>query len=245
MDIDQEHLGIPDTSYDAEVTMSSGEFQKICRDLTVLGESVKIEVTKEGVRFSAEGEIGAGSVFLKPTSVGKIKAEVKDEDDEDAVKVKTEKKDDDDDDEVAKDDEEEGGDESEIGAFDQLNNAPTVHFSADHDRRTAEVDDEEAKPAAKKRKANGSGSPTKKAKKAKVRRLDPSFTTSCGTFMLTRFLPCLPQKDDDEEVGVEIRLSQAVSLTFSLKYLQNFAKSAPLASKVSLQLMNEIPLLVR
>lgn len=177
MDIDQEHLGIPDTSYDAEVIMSSGEFQKICRDLTVLGESVKIEVTKEGVRFSAEGEIGAGSVFLKPTSVGKIKAEVKDEDDdddEDAVKVKTEKKDDDDDDEVAKDDEEEGGDESEIGAFDQLNNAPTVHVSADHDRRTAEVDDEEAKPAAKKRKANGSGSPTKKAKKAKVRLCSPA-----------------------------------------------------------------------
>lgn len=133
MDIDQEHLGIPETNYDAEVLMSSSEFQKICRDLTVLGESVKIEVSKEGVRFSAEGEIGAGSVFLKPTSVGTIKQEVKDEDNEDEdaeeehddddddgspkkkPKVKVEKKEvadmDEDEDEEPKDDE----DESEIG----------------------------------------------------------------------------------------------------------------------------------
>lgn len=69
MDIDQEHLGIPDTSYDAIVTMSSVEFQKICRDLTSLGESVKIEVTKEGIRFSADGEIGSASVMLKAGSV--------------------------------------------------------------------------------------------------------------------------------------------------------------------------------
>lgn len=127
MDIDQEHLGIPETSYDAEVTMSSSEFQKICRDLTVLGESVKIEVTKEGVRFSAEGEIGAGSVFLKPTSVGKINHEAKEEEDaededEEAKqkpKVKAEVVDDDDEDEeMAKggDDDEDKEDESEIGA---------------------------------------------------------------------------------------------------------------------------------
>lgn len=41
-----------------------------------------------------------------------------------------------------------------------------------------------------------------------------------------------------------INLQQGVSLTFSLKYLLNFAKSAPLASKVSLKLTNDIPLLV-
>jgi proliferating cell nuclear antigen len=183
MDIDQEHLGIPDTSYDAEVVMSSGEFQKICRDLTVLGESVKIEVTKEGVRFSAEGEIGAGSVFLKPTSVGKIKAEIKDEDDEaedddDAVKVKTEKKDidDDDDDEVVKDDDEEGGDESEIGPSSSRSTAssrvPPLTSSLSRPARSAEIDEDEVKPALKKRKnANGSASPTKKGKKPKVRTL--------------------------------------------------------------------------
>lgn len=39
MDIDQEHLGIPDTEYSATVTMPSGEFQRICRDLMSISES--------------------------------------------------------------------------------------------------------------------------------------------------------------------------------------------------------------
>ena len=56
MDIDADTLGIPDTEYDARVTMQSSEFGRICRDLSLLGESVKIEVSKEGVRFASEGE---------------------------------------------------------------------------------------------------------------------------------------------------------------------------------------------
>jgi proliferating cell nuclear antigen len=39
MDIDQEHLGIPDTEYSATVSMPSGEFQRICRDLMAISES--------------------------------------------------------------------------------------------------------------------------------------------------------------------------------------------------------------
>ena len=39
MDIDQEHLGIPDTDYAATINMPSGEFQRICRDLQLLSES--------------------------------------------------------------------------------------------------------------------------------------------------------------------------------------------------------------
>jgi proliferating cell nuclear antigen len=70
MDIDQEHLGIPDTSYDATVTLSSSEFARICRDLSALGESVRIDANKDGVRFTCEGEIGNGSVLLKPTGSG-------------------------------------------------------------------------------------------------------------------------------------------------------------------------------
>lgn len=193
MDIDQEHLGIPETNYDAEVLMSSSEFQKICRDLTVLGESVKIEVSKEGVRFSAEGEIGAGSVFLKPTSVGTIKQEVKDEDNEDEdaeeehddddddgspkkkPKVKVEKKEvadmDEDEDEEPKDDE----DESEIGtSLLQASHPPmsVLLISACLSWASAEVqedDDVNTKPSLKKRKANGGAPTSPKKKKAKVR----------------------------------------------------------------------------
>jgi proliferating cell nuclear antigen len=39
MDIDQEHLGIPDTEYAASITMPSSEFQRICRDLQNISES--------------------------------------------------------------------------------------------------------------------------------------------------------------------------------------------------------------
>lgn len=39
MDIDQEHLAIPETEYAATVSMPSGEFQRICRDLNALSES--------------------------------------------------------------------------------------------------------------------------------------------------------------------------------------------------------------
>ena len=31
MDIDSEHLGIPDTEYKAVISMPAGEFQRICR----------------------------------------------------------------------------------------------------------------------------------------------------------------------------------------------------------------------
>ena len=39
MDIDQEHLGIPETEYAATISMPSAEFQRICRDLSALSES--------------------------------------------------------------------------------------------------------------------------------------------------------------------------------------------------------------
>ena len=39
MDIDQEHLGIPETEYAATISMPSAEFQRICRDLMALSES--------------------------------------------------------------------------------------------------------------------------------------------------------------------------------------------------------------
>lgn len=65
MDIDSEHLGIPETDFDAVVKMSSTEFQRICRDLLVLGETINIKVSKEGVAFSVEGDLGKGSVMLK------------------------------------------------------------------------------------------------------------------------------------------------------------------------------------
>ena len=50
---------------------------------------------------------------------------------------------------------------------------------------------------------------------------------------------------DSGEGGVHIEMTQHVSLTFSLKYLVNFSKSAALSDTVQLMLKNDVPLLVR
>lgn len=65
MDIDQEHLGIPETEYSATINLPAAEFQRICRDLSALSESVSIECTKDGVSFKCQGDIGSGSIQLR------------------------------------------------------------------------------------------------------------------------------------------------------------------------------------
>lgn len=67
MDIDADTLNIPETEYDARVTMQSSEFSRIVKDLSQLGEAVRIEVSKEGVRFASDGEAANGSVLLRQT----------------------------------------------------------------------------------------------------------------------------------------------------------------------------------
>jgi len=67
LDIASEHLGIPDTEYKAVVNMPAPELQRICRDLTILGDTVVISVTKEGVKFSVNGDLGNGNITCRPT----------------------------------------------------------------------------------------------------------------------------------------------------------------------------------
>lgn len=86
MDIDQEHLGIPDTEYAATISLPSVEFRRICVDLMALSESgtsyllirvaisnsyfsaVSIETSKDGIKFSCAGDIGNGAVTLRPNT---------------------------------------------------------------------------------------------------------------------------------------------------------------------------------
>lgn len=70
MDIDAEHLGIPDTTYSSVVKFSSSEYARIVRDLLVMGEAVKISVAKDGVSFEASGEIGNAKLQLKQGAGG-------------------------------------------------------------------------------------------------------------------------------------------------------------------------------
>jgi proliferating cell nuclear antigen len=159
MDIDAETLGIPDTEYDARVTMTAAEFSRIVRDLSQLGESVRIEVSKEGVRFASEGEAANGSVLLKQTEAarekyadyGKEDEETKEADDDDdeeegsskkkikKEKVKKEEKED-----VEMDDEEQDGEGDGDG---------DGEFKAkSDDEGEEEKDDSEEEKSSKKRK---------------------------------------------------------------------------------------------
>jgi len=62
--IDSEHLGIPDTSYSSIITMPSGEFTRICRELFQLSETVVVETNKYYVKFSVIGDVVGGSIKI-------------------------------------------------------------------------------------------------------------------------------------------------------------------------------------
>ena len=75
MEIDNEQLGIPDTPYKCTIQMPVNEFQRIIRDLQVLGDACTISCTKEGVRFSVAGEIGTGNILIRANSTAEKDAD--------------------------------------------------------------------------------------------------------------------------------------------------------------------------
>lgn len=234
MDIDSDTLGIPETEYDARVTLPSSEFLRIVRDLSQLGESVRIEVSKEGVRFASDGESANGNVLLRPSGgagvekVSKVKineAKEEDEEEEKKTKVKKEKTDED----------------VEMDEEAQENEEFKPESDGEEEAGDEEDSDEEGGKKRKKKvrctplstsvslipfsQANASSGPSKRAK-----------TASKGKGK---------KKDDESDDAVRIEMNQHVSLTFSLKYLVNFSKSASLSSTVQLMMSNDVPLLVR
>ncbi|KAF7330902.1 Proliferating cell nuclear antigen [Mycena venus] len=233
MDIDSDTLGIPDTDYDAEVTMPSAEFARIVRDLSALGESVRIEVSKEGVRFASEGESANGSILLKkdgePDRVltdkekkaqkARERGEEPEEDDEEEgdepkeKKIKKEKvkKEKDVDEDVEMDQEEK--DEEEFKA------------NSDDEEEKSEAGDDDEERAARSGRKRQTARPSlpRKPKRPRVRERRTRRTS-----------PAL----------FNFGMNSHVSLTFSLKYLVNFSKSTSLTNTVQLRMSNEVPLLV-
>merc|ERR1712048_1258858 len=66
MQIESEHMEIPEQQYKVVVKMPSSEFLKVCRDLKEFGETMQIQASKDGIRFSVQGDVGTGNVVLKP-----------------------------------------------------------------------------------------------------------------------------------------------------------------------------------
>jgi proliferating cell nuclear antigen len=86
MNIDSEHLGIPDTEYKCIVKMPSAEFKHICNELNIIGDTIKISASKDGVRFGVSGDIGNGNIICKQ------EAAVDEEEGESSVAIKLEEK---------------------------------------------------------------------------------------------------------------------------------------------------------
>jgi proliferating cell nuclear antigen len=68
LEIEAEAMGIPTMEYKSVVTLSSTEFAKIVRDMTVFGDTVTISVTREGIKFCASGDLGEGYAFIRASS---------------------------------------------------------------------------------------------------------------------------------------------------------------------------------
>lgn len=235
MDIDQEHLGIPDTVYDADISLPAVEFARIIRDLKELGESVRIEVSKEGIRFSCEGDIASASVTLKHTTAAaggdsdeeEEDAEEEDDDEEEEPVQKQKKK------KVAaiKDDDEDEEDEVMVvegekalfvaGSDDEKDVKPTA--SSDNDEEDEEAPAKKQKGVLKRKQA---------AKEKKAVKKVKGDAKGKGK----------PAKKEDVPKKVTIQLLQTVNLTFSIKYLSNFAKSTPLSDYVTVRLPPPLPL---
>merc|ERR1712107_722328 len=66
MQIESEHMEIPEQQYKVVAKLPSAEFQRICRDLKEFGETMQVKAGKDGITFSVQGDVGAGNVMLKP-----------------------------------------------------------------------------------------------------------------------------------------------------------------------------------
>jgi proliferating cell nuclear antigen len=64
MDIDSEHMNVPDDDYDTTIQMPSSEYRRIFSDLSVIGDTVTIEASKQTACFSVDGDIGLGALNI-------------------------------------------------------------------------------------------------------------------------------------------------------------------------------------
>jgi proliferating cell nuclear antigen len=62
--LDIEHLSIPETEYSSLITINSGEFSKICKELVQLSDSLTIATSQNNVQLKVEGQAGSGFINL-------------------------------------------------------------------------------------------------------------------------------------------------------------------------------------
>jgi proliferating cell nuclear antigen len=177
MDIDADQLGIPDTEYDVTVTMSSSEFARIVRDLNNLGESVRIEVTKEGIRFTSEGDAANGSVLLKHSDEAARKLEKNGDSSQSGSKkangAKVKKEQGEDEDETMEDAEEGSDDEGKKKKSKKSKDDDEEEEEEENQAEPEEEEEEEEEDTSSKKRKKSSSGKEKASKRPKKVRIPP------------------------------------------------------------------------
>jgi len=85
MDIENDHLGIPDQKYSCVIDMPSAEFHRTCRDIGSFSDTLTISATKAGVVFSGKGDTATNTVTYTNSNTV-------DEDDKDHIFIEVKEK---------------------------------------------------------------------------------------------------------------------------------------------------------
>jgi proliferating cell nuclear antigen PCNA len=77
LDLNNDPMSIPDTTFDAVVTMNSSEFHKLCREMNQIADFVDIRCLENKIIFSCKGDIGDRTTTYK----------IDDDDDGDGISI--------------------------------------------------------------------------------------------------------------------------------------------------------------
>lgn len=70
LDVDDEELVIPDVEINCVVTMPSNDFQRMCRDMSHIGDTMELTSTNEGLRFKCNGDFATQETLIGETTHG-------------------------------------------------------------------------------------------------------------------------------------------------------------------------------
>ena len=70
LDVDDDELNIPDVEINCVVTMPSNDFQRMCRDMLNIGDTVELTSTNDGLLFKCNGDFARQETLIGETTHG-------------------------------------------------------------------------------------------------------------------------------------------------------------------------------
>ena len=70
LDIDEEEFNIPDVEINCIITMPSNDFQRMCRDMYNIGDTVELTSDNDGLNFACTGDFACQETYIGETTHG-------------------------------------------------------------------------------------------------------------------------------------------------------------------------------